>query len=62
MDMTNIRNENERKIYEAKKYLGERYVLHSNYKFLKHHSRAHRQSFVLMNYLAQRGAIMEARV
>ena len=62
MDMASIRNGNEQKLYQAKQYLGERYVLHSKYKFAKHHSHAHKQSFILMNYIARQGAITEARI
>ena len=52
----------EEKIEKAKEYLGDRWVLHSNYQFKKQHSYAHKQSFILQNYVRTTGAIETGRV
>ena len=54
----------EEKLQQAKAYLGDKYVLSDNYKFEKnkHHSHAHRQSTVLLQYLVKTGAIQQGRV
>jgi hypothetical protein len=62
MENDNTSDYLQRKREEAKAYLGTNYVLHPDYKFIKHHSHQHTQSRVLMNYLVESNAITDGRV